>query len=194
MIAFANGHALQDGAAIVSCISSKNNQGIDVKHHAKLLLVFTTAFTQIALAQQELSYSESRDAAIAYVGTENFIVGRIGLDCLTVLGRTETPQQFVGAWQQRNAKYIVATSKYMQKRLEEAQLAGGLQKRESILRELTAAVKSNGEGTINGWYAQSGKEAACKRVVPIIEGGGFDISPKSPMFGELESLLAWSQK
>lgn len=88
MIAFANGHALQDGAAIVSCINSKNNQGIDVKHHAKLLLVFTTAFTQIALAQQELSYSESRDAAI----------------------------------------------------------------------------------------------------------GGFDISPKSPMFGELESLLAWSQK
>lgn len=40
--------------------------------------------------------TESRDASTAYIGTVNFVVGRVGRDCLSKLGRKDSSQEFVG--------------------------------------------------------------------------------------------------
>ena len=63
--------------------------------------------------------SQTRDGAAAFVATQNFVVGRIGRDCLGELGRSETAAEYREKWQQANAKYYEASTKYMEARLEE---------------------------------------------------------------------------
>lgn len=145
------------------------------------------------VSAQSLS-SESRDASTAYIGTANFVVGRVGRDCLTLIGRTETPQAFVGVWQQRNIKYLKASQKYLDLRFDEAEKAGGPEKRKAIASELTMAVRSGAESTVKSWLDRPDKGEACKRAVALIESGAYDFSPTSPMFAELESLVSWSQR
>jgi len=157
-----------------------------------LLLVLLCAFSPSTFAQsKERVASESRDAVVGYIGTTNFIVGRIGRDCLGVLGRTDTPQQFVGAWQQRNAKYIVAVEKYMQRRLDEAFAEGGEKERDAVLRDVTSVASVNGGAIVRSWLDTGDKQAACKRALLLVDKEAMDISSKSPMFSEIEALLAW---
>ncbi|MFA7351366.1 MAG: hypothetical protein WC009_11440 [Methylotenera sp.] len=137
--------------------------------------------------------SESRDASTAYLGTSNFVVGRIGRDCLTLLNRPETPQAFVLAWQQRNAKYLMASQKYMGARLEEAEASGGAEKRNSVMSELTAVVKNGAESIVKSWLDRPDKNEACKFAVSLIESGAYDVSSTSPIFSELEGLVSWAQ-
>jgi hypothetical protein len=163
-------------------------------NHTIAVALAITLVTQLASAQStEPASSESRDAATAYVGTINFIVGRVGRDCLSLLGRSELPQQFAGAWQQRNAKYVAAAAKYLERRLEEASASGGPEKRDAVLREVTTAVHSSGENTVRSWLERGDKQEACKRAVALVEAGGLDISANSPMFSELEALAAWAR-
>lgn len=138
--------------------------------------------------------SESRDASTAYLGTANFVVGRVGRDCLFLLGRNESPQSFVSAWQQRNGKYLLAMQSYMGARFREAEAAGGVERRNAIASALNSAVRSSAEATIKSWLDRPDKEGACKRAVTLIESGSYDVSTTSPMYGELEALVAWAQK
>lgn len=152
--------------------------------------ITTTANAQTASP----ATSESRDASIAYIGTANFVVGRVGRECLAMLGRTETPQAFVAVWQQRNAKYLIASQKYMDARFGEAEATGGKEKRNAIIGALNSAVRSGGESTVKSWLDRPNRDEACKRSVALIESGTYDFSPTSPMYGELESLVAWAQR
>jgi hypothetical protein len=138
--------------------------------------------------------SESRDASIAYIGTANFVVGRVGRDCLAILSRTETPQAFVAVWQQRNIKYLMASQKYMEARFAEAEATGGTEKRNAIMGALTAAVRSAAESTVKSWLDRPDKSDACRHAVTLIESGAYDFSSTSPMYGELESLVSWAQR
>lgn len=138
--------------------------------------------------------SESRDASIAYIGSTNFVVGRVARDCLTLIDRTETPQIFVSAWQQRNAKYLAATQKYMVARFAETEASGGVEKRNAVISALNSAVRNSAEATATTWLDKPDKLEACKRATSLIDSGGFDISPNSPMFQELENLVAWAQR
>jgi hypothetical protein len=156
-----------------------------------LALLFSS---EAAVSQTaESVHSESRDAASAYIGTTNFVVGRLGKECLALLGRTESPQVFVQAWQQRNAKYFDASRKYMGKRLDQALASGGPERRDAVLREYTVAVRGGGEASVNDWFRRGAKEDVCKRAVGLIDGGAMDVSPKMPIFGELESLVSWAE-
>lgn len=137
--------------------------------------------------------SESRDAASAYMGTANFVVGRLGRECLSLLGRTETPKEFVGTWQQRNAKYYSASMKYMVKRLDISLAVGGAPARDAVAREYGAAVRRDGEGSVADWFRKGNKEDVCKRVVALIDSGAMDVSPKVPIYGELEALATWAE-
>jgi hypothetical protein len=157
-----------------------------------LLLVVSTS--QLALGQPSTVASESRDAATAYLGTANFVVGRIGRDCLPSLNRSETPQAFVGVWQQRNAKYVMASDKYLQARLAEAQASGGSSKQQTIIFEFTSAVRSGAEATLKTWLLDKPDLlAACTQAVATIESGAYDVTQTSPIFGELESLVKWAE-
>jgi len=153
---------------------------------------FTTT-TQAASADASL-VTESRDASIAYIGTANFVVGRVGRDCLSLVGRSDSPQSLVATWQKRNEKYWLATHKYLEARLAHAEKAGGLEKRNAVVRELTAAVQGGAPSAVKKWLDKPDKTAACKRALAIIESGAYDFSPTSPMFAELESLVAWAEK
>ncbi len=161
---------------------------------ASAFVLLATMTLQTVWAQPaEVVASESRDAATAYIGTSNFIVGRIGRDCLALVGRNDTPQQFVGNWQQRNLKYVAASAKYMEKRLDEAQTSGGIEKRNAVVREVTTIVQNNGGATVRSWIERGDKLEACKRAIAIVDAGGMDISPRVPMFSELEALAVWAQ-
>lgn len=165
-------------------------------HYYFIAIGLALALTaQTALSQPtEPITSESRDAATAYVGVTNFIVGRIARDCLSVLNRSDSPQQFVDVWQQKNIKYLTASAKYMEIRLNEALESGGVDKRDAILGELTTVVRRDGETTVKSWLAHENKEQACNRAIALVEAGGLDISSTSPIFGEIEALVAWAQQ
>jgi hypothetical protein len=171
-------------------------------HKRRTMKTFKLAFIALSLAasghaiaqQQSTIASESRDASLAYIGTMNFIVGRVGSECLSTLGRSESPQKFVAAWQQRNTKHLNAAAMYMEKRLEEAQANGGAEKKASVFRAVTSVSRANGETVIRSWFAKDTKEVACERAVGLVEAGAFDFTPKMPMFSELESLALWAQK
>jgi hypothetical protein len=138
--------------------------------------------------------SESRDASTAYLGTSNFVVGRVGRECLNLLGRTESPQTFVGAWQQRNVTYLMATQKYMAARFREAEAIGGVNSRNAVANALNSAVRNSAEVTVKSWLDRPDKQTACKRAVELIESGAFDVSTSTPMYKELEALVAWAQR
>ncbi len=160
---------------------------------ALTLLVFAANYVA-ASEPNTAATSESRDASTAYLGTANFVVGRVGRDCLSLLGRNESPQAFVSAWQQRNGKYLLAMQKYMEARFREAEMAGGVERRNAIVSSLNSAVRSGAEASIKSWLDRPDKEGACKRAVVLIESGSYDVSATSPMYGELEALVAWAQK
>jgi hypothetical protein len=148
-----------------------------------------------AIAQRLLRVeSESRDATAAFVGTRNFMIGRIGRDCMPVLGRMETPQQFVQAWQARNTKYYVSSIQYMTKRFDEALAEGGAAKRDTVLTAYVTNVQRNGEASANDWLSRGERKQACERAVAIIESGASDIASKIRMFDELEALVNWVQQ
>lgn len=149
----------------------------------------------LVIAQQPtLIASESRDASLAYLGTTNFIVGRVGSECLTVLKRSDSPQQFAAIWQQRNIKYLNPAAMYMEKRLEEAQKTGGEEKKSAVFHAATSVARTNGETVVRGWFEKGNKEEACKRAVGLIESGAFDVTPQVPLFSEIEALVLWTQK
>lgn len=162
--------------------------------HLVLFTLFASA-ANFATSQTNIrATSESRDASTAYLGTANFVVGRVGRDCLPLLGRAETPQTFVSVWQQRNIKYLSASQKYMEARLQEAEATGGTEKRNAVMQELTSVVRANAMSAVKSWLDRPDKESACRRALVLIESGAYDVSPTSPMYGELEALVTWAQQ
>lgn len=138
--------------------------------------------------------SESRDAAAAFMGTLNFAVGRLGLECLAEIGRKETPKDFTLAWRQRNAEYYAAATTYMNQRLEAAQNSGGDQLRENVTREYVTKVRQNGEASVVEWFRTGTKKTSCERAIAAIDGGAMDISAKAPIYNELRALVDWAAR
>lgn len=164
-----------------------------MKIRPTLVLGALVLASPLTVAQEvEPASSESRDAAAAFIGSMQFSVGRFGRDCLASLGRKETPQVFVESWLQRNGQYTNAAGKYIQARLDEAEKKGESAKN-SVIQSL-AAVRSNAEKGVNSLFEKNGKEAVCARMVPLIERGAYDISPRVPIFNEIEALVAWAQR
>jgi len=158
-----------------------------------LLIAASGLISTSATAQgQDLAAIESRDAATGFIGSMQFTVGRIGRDCLASLGRTDTPQAFVEVWLQRNGKYAAAASAHVEERLNDAEAMGEGAKN-FVLRAI-AAVRGNAERDIHALYERHGQEAVCKRMVALIERGGYDITPRVPMVDEIEALRVWAQK
>ncbi len=157
------------------------------------MLCMTTSGMAMAEPQSTVS-SESRDASLVYVGTVNFIVNRVGSECLAVAGRDESPKQFVAAWQQRNARYVQAANTYKGMRLKEAEAKGGEKRRAALNSAMTAGPRATGSAIVQGWIEKDGKARACKRAVALVDAGGFDISPKVPMYDELEALVSWAKQ
>lgn len=162
--------------------------------HRRLALLPALLLAQAAFAQQAApATSDARDAASAYIVTGNFIVGRIGRECLALVGRPESPQDFVANWQQRNAPFVKASSRYMDARMAEAAASGGPERREAVLRELRAGVQGSGEAAVQS-LLQGRKEDSCMRAVTLVDAGALDISPKVPIYDQIEALVRWAEQ
>jgi hypothetical protein len=162
--------------------------------HRRLVLLPALLFAQVALAQHAApATSESRDAASAYIGTGNFIVARIGRECLALVGRPESPQDFVANWQHRNAPFVKASARYMDARVAEAEASGGPERRAAVLRDLRAAVQGGGEAAVRS-LLQGRKEESCMRAITLVDGGALDISPKVPIYDQIEALVRWAEQ
>ncbi len=158
------------------------------------LLYLLTCSSVLATAQPAPPVtSESRDAALAYIGTANFVVGRVGRECLQTVGRTENPKDYVAHWQQRNQRYIAASAKYLSARMQEAQSSGGAAQRDAVQAELGKAVQSAAAQILHSWLEQGDKTLACQRALAIIDKGDYDFSPSTKMYAELEGLARWAQ-
>jgi hypothetical protein len=165
-----------------------------MKFVAPLCLAICVITSVPAKAQAVSVISESRDASIAFLGTANFVVGRLGRDCLAPIGRNETPQVFVNTWQQRNAKYLLAMQKYLDARLAEAEVAGGVAGREKIMRELTIAVQTGASAILKTLLDHPDQYDACRRAINFIDAGRYDVNQSMPIFNELEALTRWAQQ
>jgi len=138
--------------------------------------------------------TKARDDASLYVSTGNFIVGRIARECLSLVGRMESPQAFVSEWQRRNARYVAASAKYMDKRVEEVAATGGPEKRDAIVRELRIAVQNPGEAVVRNMLGNDHKAESCMRAITLLDTGALDISSKTPMYADLEALVRWAEQ
>jgi hypothetical protein len=146
-----------------------------------------------ASAQDDALETESRNVASAFMGAANFVVGRIGVECLSMLGRLETPREYVNIWQERNAKYYDASTKYIAKKMEAADASGGVVARDAVLKEYSSIVRKEGEATIAAWVGKSSKREGCQRAVSLIDRGILDVNPEIPIYEDLQALAVWSK-
>jgi hypothetical protein len=136
--------------------------------------------------------TESRDASAAYILTQNFVIGRTARDCFPLLERADTPKSFEAAWQQRNARYMNAAKTYLNRRLAEAESKSGSAGMQRVAAALSAAIAHNGGGAVADMIGKDDKQAACRKVIGLMEAGAFDIDQRSPMFGEIQALLNYA--
>src|SRR5215831_3148208 len=76
------------------------------------------------------------DIAAGYIHGRDYMVGRIGAECLTKLGRKESVQELLNAWEERNVAYLEAGVKYFQFRRNEAAKRGDQEERKKLEQEI----------------------------------------------------------
>jgi hypothetical protein len=157
-----------------------------------LLLGFALAAGAVGAQQPRPASSESRDTATLTVTAANFVVERVARECLAIVGRTESPQHFVEQWRDRNAPFVFASSKYIDRRLEEAAAAGGPERREAVLRDLRQAVQGSGDALASSLLQRGRKEDACMNAITLLDTGALDITPKLPTYSDIEGLVRWA--
>ena len=135
----------------------------------------------------------ARDSAAVFIAQGSVVVARLAAECLTVVGRTESPQTLLASWQDRNARYVGASAKYLDVRLQEAEAAGGKERRESALAEVRAAVQASAESSLRA-LLQGRKEDVCMRAVTLLDAGALDVNTKLPQFEQLEALARWAEQ
>lgn len=150
---------------------------------------------QVAFGQSsESPTTESRDASIGNIFMMDTAVRGLERECLPLIERSNPAASFQKNWWQRNEKYLVAGQTYMSARFSEAEALGGAPKRESVQKELVVAAAGGAQQILKSWLASSDKPAACRRAAALIEAGVLDFTPTSPMYIELESLVAWASR
>lgn len=139
--------------------------------------------------------AKNRDAAAAFVATQNFIVGRLGRDCLAQIGRSETPLEYQTKWQTDNAPYYGAATKYMDARLAEIENA---EERDAVERAYYASVQKTAEAALNRQFSNGSKDDVCKYAMTLVDTGSMNIEEfgkanKLPIMQDLQELVAWSK-
>lgn len=161
---------------------------------ARILSILLAAGAPAASAQQAAPFAtQERDLAALFIARGSFVIGRLGHECLALVGRSETPQTLVKAWEQRNARFVDASGKYLDRRLEDAAATGGSERRELALKEMGALVRQEGELTVRS-LLRGRKEDGCMRAITLIDAGAMDISTRLPQYEQLEALVKWAER
>jgi len=163
-----------------------------MRHRCSTLLL-AACVAPAALAQAGAATSQARDTAAVFIAQSNYLVARLGAECLTLVGRAESPQALAANWRQRNARYVNASSKYLDRRLEEAEAEGGSLRREAMLGEIRSAVQNSGESSLRT-LLQGRKDEACMRAITLLDTGTLDIGSNLPQIAQLDALVLWAEK
>ena len=159
--------------------------------HAQLQVLGTASLVPKRNVQAALT-TASLDSALAHYLTQEYLVDGIARHCLAILGRTELPQDYVEAWQQRNRTYVEAADQYMKRRLEDALAEGGSDRREAFQNNLTSTAQAKAQGTLQFSFVFGNKVQNCQPWVSLVDAGGFDITLTSPSFDDIEPIAQWA--
>jgi hypothetical protein len=164
--------------------------------HKSIAIAVLLLSASVAMAQTpaEPVLSEERDAAFGYVSTSNFLIGRVARECLVLLSRPDSPQDFVRLWQARNAPFVTAAAKYMEKRLDELEATGATESRATLMAAMQSKAQVSADGILQSWLQKGSKDDVCQRSVALIDLGALDISAKSPMYKQLQALVVWADQ
>ncbi len=161
--------------------------------------IFVTLLAVNALAMSEARAdtveSKPRDASATFVETQHFIVGRIGRDCLSEIGRTETPLEYQAKWQRDNAKYFDAARKYLATRLVEIENPDA---RDAVERAYYASAEKTGEAAVTQLFSRGPKNEVCKYAITLVDTGNMNIeefgkAAKLPIMKDLDELASWAK-
>lgn len=161
----------------------------------RLALLFVALATAVPLAgaQPAASFATpERDAAAVYMAEGEFIVSRIATECLELVGRAQSPKALLASWKGRNARFVKASAKYIEMRLQEAE-ARGPGEREALEKQVRAAVEGNGEASLRS-LLQGRREEGCMYGVTLIDTGTLDVLPSSPQYKQLDALARWAEQ
>jgi hypothetical protein len=169
-----------------------DNAGMRARVLTSVLLAL--AVHQASLAQPASSFATpARDSAAVFVAMSHFAVGRLGSECLAIIGRAESGKAFADAWKDRNAMFVAASTRYLDQRVEEAGAQGGPERRASAQREILQVVQASGENLLRT-LLQGRREDGCMNAVTLVETGVLDINTRLPQYSELEALVLWNKQ
>lgn len=163
----------------------------------KRLLIFLIAASQAVVAagpSGEVA-SQARDSAAAFVATQDFVVARIGRDCLAELGRPETPAEYREKWRKANAKYYDASSKYMEARFDE--IEDPIEKAR-VQSGYYNSVNGTGDAAADRILRQGSKKDVCKATIELVDAGNMNIETvvetiNRPIKDSLDELVKWAR-
>ena len=137
--------------------------------------------------------SPERDGAALYVAQGGFLVTRLASECLALVGRAESPDSFTRTWKQRNQRYVNASMRYMERRVQEAVAVGGQAQGDAVTAAFRKAVQDNAEAELRS-LLQGSRTDGCMYGITLIEAGALDIGSKTPQFRQLEALADWAAR
>jgi len=157
---------------------------------APLFLALACTLPAVHAQQAAPFATPERDAAALYMAQGEFIVTRLANDCLALVGRAQTPKTFIGSWKDRNERYVKASAKYIEARLQEAGRRSP-EERQAMEKQVRAAIEANAEASMRGLFQRS-REEGCMYGVTLVDTGTLDITGSSPQYKQLEELAQWA--
>ncbi len=165
-------------------------------HSSITICIVTFLATLVSMAEARAASVESqpRDASATFVETQHFIVGRIGRDCLSEIGRSETPLEYQAKWQRDNARYFDAARKYLAARLTEIENPAA---RDTVERAFYTSAERTGEAATAQLFSKGPKNEICKYAITLVDTGNMNIdefgkAAKLPIMKDLEELANWA--
>ena len=164
----------------------------------RINILFMAAFLSLGAMAEGIGgrvATKARDSSAAFVATQNFIVGRLGRDCLSDIGRSETALEYQTKWQKDNAKYYGAATKYMEIRL--AEIADPAD-RDALERSYYGSVQKTGEAAVSRQFSNGSKSDVCKYAITLVDTGSMNIEEfgkanKLLIMQDLEELVEWAK-
>ena len=159
------------------------------------IVTFLATVVLMPAARAASVETKPRDASATFVETQHFIVGRIGRDCLSEIGRTETPLEYQVKWQRDNAKYFDAARKYLATRLTEIENPAA---RDTVERAFYTSAEQTGEAATEQLFKKGAKNEVCKYAITLVDSGSMNIeefgkAAKLPIMKDVEELATWAK-
>lgn len=162
--------------------------------HRATLLLAAACLSQAAGAQQAAPVATpDRDGASVFIAQLDYLVSRVASECVAVVGRAEAPQAFTSAWRQRNARYFSASTRYIDRRAQEAAAAAGEAQAQALREAFRKAVQDASDQQVRA-LLQDRRADGCMYGMTLIDTGALDIDRKLPEFDKLEALTRWAEQ